>query len=151
MINAVVKEAEFIISSTIENLDASGLPIGECERTEGRYSGYFHVFGDEYLITYTEEAEGKRILSEIKYSASAVTVCRTGAIESRLVFTEGEAHASLYKIPPYTFDAEVRTRRIREALNENGGSLELHYNMKIGGADKSVRMKIWISTNSKRD
>lgn len=150
VVNTVIKEAEIKICSTIENLDSAGLPMGESERTESCISGYFHVTNDEYFVTYSEEEEGRRTVSEIRYSDGRVTVSRKGAIESVLLFAEGECHTSLYKLPPYTFDAEVKTRRIRAVLSEEGGTVDLHYNMKIGGADKSARMKIWISTNLKR-
>ena len=72
-------------------------------------------------------------------------------LESSFLFEEGAVHTSLYKVPPYTFDAEIRTRKIRSALSEQGGTLELIYNMKIGGAVRATRMKIWISTNSRQN
>ena len=72
-------------------------------------------------------------------------VKRSGAIESDLYFKEGESHSSIYSVPPYKFDATGRARRIRTELNDCGGRIDLLYNMKIGGAEKSARMKIWIS------
>ncbi len=143
----MISEAEIKVLSVVDNLGDSGLPEGESERVESVYSGFYHKTEDGILITYTEgEGEGAS-LSEIKLSGTAVSVKRTGAIESELLFEEGAVHKSLYRVPPYTFDAEVRTRKIRTSLSDAGGSLELHYNMKIGGAEKSARMKIWISTN----
>ena len=142
----MVKEAEIKVLSVMDNLGDSGLPEGDSERVESVYKGFFHITDGEVLLTYTEgEGEGA-YLSEISTSSGRVTVKRKGAIESELVFEEGKTHTSLYRIPPYTFDAEVNTKKIRSSLSDEGGSIELYYNMKIGGADKSARMKIWIRT-----
>ena len=64
---------------------------------------------------------------------------------SELCFVEGETHHSVYTIPPYSFDAEVKAKRVRVSVNENEGLIDLVYNMTVGGAEKAARMKIWIS------
>ena len=148
----MIKEAEIKISSVIESLDESGLPVGDTEKNDSTHEGYYHIIDGGYFVTYTEENEGAKTLSEVKlYPDGRVTVSRSGALESSFLFEEGASHTSLYKVPPYTFDAEITTRRIRSALTEDGGTLELIYNMKIGGAVRSARMKIWISTNSRQN
>ena len=141
--------AKLKIESVIENLDAAGLPEGDAEKNTVYVEGDFHLTDDGALISYTESGEGGSVDSTITLSGGSVCVTRRGAIESEIHFTEGKEHRSVYSVPPYKFDAVVTTRRIRSLLSEDGGSLDLFYNMKIGGADKSARMKIWISTNSK--
>ena len=146
----MIKEAEIKISSVIENLDDAGLPLGDSERSESSHSGYYHIIDEDRFVTYAEEGDGRKTTSEVRlFSDGRVSVSRSGAIESSFLFEEGATHFSLYKVDPYTFDAQIRTRKIRSSLSEEGGSLELIYNMKIGGAEKSARMKIWISTNSR--
>ncbi len=142
---AVIKEVNIKIISVIENLDAAGLPEGDAERTESRAVGYLHCFDGERLLTYAEEQEGQRTVTEIKLKDGSVRVIRHGAIESDMFFDEGAVHKSVYSVTPYRFDAEVRTRRIRDTLGEGGGALELFYDMKIGGADKAARMKISVT------
>jgi len=39
----------------------------------------------------------------------------------------------------------INTKRIRNTLAERGGTLEILYDMKLGGADKRVKMKIEVS------
>ena len=143
----MVKEAKIKISSVIENLGGGALAMGEPERTEGEYSGYYHVVDGERFITYTESAEGAFVSSEIRYLGGQVRVIRKGAVESDMLFSDTAEHLSLYKVGPYTFDCRVKARKIRAELDGQGGRLELYYNMKIGGAEKSAIMKIWISTN----
>lgn len=143
----IVKEAKIKISSVIENLDESGLSEGEAERSEICCEGFYHYTDGDILITYTQKDNSCSAEAAIICKDATVTVSRRGAIESELRFEEGVTHSSLYSVPPYSFDASIYTKRIRKELSERGGTIDLHYNMKIGGVEKSARMKIWISTN----
>ena len=143
----VIKEVKIKIESVIENLDSAGLVDGEAERNVNECEGFLRYSDGEAVITYSESGESGSVTSEIKYKDGEATVKRSGTIESELYFKEGVTHRSIYSVVPYKFDAEVHTRRIRASLGECGGTLDLFYNMKIGGADKSARMKIWIQTN----
>ena len=142
----MVKEAKIKISSVIENLDECGLAVGEAERSSGEYSGYYHVVDGEHFITYTEGSAESYVSSEIRCFRGQVRVIRGGAVESDMLFSDTES-VSLYKVGPYTFDCRVKAKKIRCELDLCGGKIELYYNMKIGGADKSASMKRWISTN----
>lgn len=149
---AVIKEVRIKIESSIENLDPSGLPDGEAEKSTALAQGFLHCRDGLMLLTYSEKGEGgDDVYSEILVKERGVRVKRGGAIESDLYFEEGCEHKSLYCVPPYKFDACVTTRRIRNTLTDDGGMLDLFYNMKIGGADKSARMRIWISPISKQN
>ncbi len=148
---AVIKEVSVKIESSIENLDASGLADGDAEKNTTDTQGFLHCRDGLILLTYCEKGEGGEVYSEILVKDGGVRVKRKGAIESDLYFEEGCEHKSLYSVPPYKFDACVTTRRIRNTLTEDGGMLDLFYNMKIGGADKSARMKIWISPISNQN
>ena len=145
----IVKEACVKVSSVIESLDTAGLSCSDEEKTESVCVGYFHIYGEEnYLLTYVEKNEDQQVTTELKYENGTVTVKRYGSIESNMMFKEGTKDVSVYKIPPYSFDAEIFTKKIRASLSECGGNIDLYYNMKIGGAERRARMKIWISTNS---
>ena len=139
-----ILEVKIKIESTIENLDASGLPEGDAERNSSVCDGFYRLTDGEVTLTYAENSEGGRAESEIICKNGGVTVKRRGAIESELYFEEGKSHSSLYSVPPYRFDATVTAKRVRVNLDADGGSIDLLYNMKIGGAEKSARMKIWI-------
>jgi uncharacterized beta-barrel protein YwiB (DUF1934 family) len=98
--------------------------------------------GEKYVITYSEKLEGGEVFSDITVLSDSVRVVRRGAIESDMYFSEGESHKSLYKVVPYTFDVEITTTKIRNNLTRDGGYVQIFYKMRIGGADKAVRMKI---------
>ena len=139
-----ISEVKVKIESSIENLDLAGLPEGDVERTISEAMGFYRYTEGEKILTYVEENEGGRAESEILVNEGSVRVLRRGAIESDLYFKEGESHSSVYSVPPYKFDATVTCKRVRLNLNETDGQIDLLYNMKIGGAEKSARMKIWI-------
>lgn len=144
----IIKEVKIKIESVIDNLDPSGLVEGESERNITEHTGSYSFSEERTTLTYSETGEGGKVDSEIIYENGSVRVKRFGAIESDLLFKEGEHSLSLYSVPPYKFDADVFARRIRVDLSEMSGKIELFYNMKIGGAEKSARMKIWISPSS---
>ena len=141
----MLKKVKLKIESTIYDLGPQELPEGEPEKTVLECFGSLFITYGRTSITYTENSEGGSIRSEIICLNGQVTVIRSGAIESELCFVEGETHHSMYSIPPYKFDAAVEAKRVRVDINENEGTLDLLYNMEIGGAKKAARMKIWIS------
>ncbi len=144
-----LSEVTVKVTSIIENLDAYGLTDGEPERTESLVRGFYHVHADgRRIITYSESSESGNVSTEIEIVGNKLTVKRSGSIESKMVFEEGVTHTSLYSIPPYRFDAEVKTRKLVLEFTDEKGRAELVYNMKIGGAEKASRMKIWILPNS---
>ena len=141
----MLKKVKLKIESVIDNLSPSGLPEGEPEKSVSECFGFLHLTDGRTSLTYTEKSEGGDIRSEIVCMGGQVSVTRSGAIESELCFAEGETHHSIYSIPPYKFDATVKTKRVRVEIDENEGKIDLIYNMTVGGAEKSARMRIWIS------
>ncbi len=139
---AFIKEMKFKISSVIVNLTQSGLPDGAPERTEISVDGFYKINGENYEIDYSENTEGGKVVSTIEVTSESVRVLRHGAVESEMVFAEGKSHSSVYTVVPYSFDTAVTCKKIRCGLDNNGGRLDIFYDMNIGGADKSVRMRI---------
>lgn len=146
-----IREAKIKIESVIENLDSAGLPEGDAERNTSEVSGFIHYTDEGILLTYSEENDGAVVYSDVSYSQGEVWVKRHGALMSELFFKEGAEHSSIYEVPPYKFDATVKTRRIKASFSDEGGELALFYNMKIGGAEKNARMRIWIRAISEQN
>ena len=141
----MIKRVKLKIESAIDNLSPQGLPEGDPEVTISECVGSLRITDGRISLTYTEKNEGAEIHSQMICLDGRVNVIRSGAIESELCFVEGETHHSIYSIPPYKFDASVRAKRVRVAITETGGNIDLLYNMTVGGAEKAARMKIWIS------
>lgn len=141
---AIIKEKSFVISSVIENLTGDGLVDGEAEKTEIKVSGFLKISDGRLEISYVENTEGSRVVSDIRITEDAVDVVRRGDVESNMHFEVGVSHKSLYTVAPYSFDTEITTRKIRNNMTRDGGRVDIFYNMSIGGADKSVKMRIQV-------
>ena len=139
---AIIKEKRFKISSVIENLSSDGLPGTDVEKTEITPEGFLKIFDTGFEISYMEMTEGGKVVSDIIITEGAVDVKRRGAVESDMHFAEGVSHKSLYTVAPYSFDSEIVTRKIRNNMTRDGGRVDIFYNMRIGGAEKSVKMRI---------
>lgn len=144
----MLKKVKLKIESVIDNLTPEGLAEGDPEKSLSECFGSLRITDGRIGVTYTEKSDGGDIHTMIACYDGQVDVIRTGAIESNLCFIEGEIHKSIYSIPPYKFDATVEAKRIRIAITEKEGTIDLLYNMTIGGAEKTARMKIWISQAS---
>ena len=130
------------LKSIIDNLSDTGLPSDEREISETSAVGTLSVGDRGGIISFTESSEGGEIRTKIELLGKSIHVCRHGAIESDLLFSEGIAHSSLYGAPPYTFDMSIFTRKIRGGITESGGRVDIFYDMEIGGAKKSVKMTL---------
>lgn len=135
---SVSKNVKLKISSVIENLLPSGLCDGEPERTAAEALGVLEGRGGIQRISYSETGEGGEVSSEITVSSDSVRVVRRGALVSDILFRENFSHKSLYTVPPYAFDMEVFTLKIRRSE----GGIEIFYKMTLGGRDKRVKMTL---------
>lgn len=137
-----MKTAKISLISTIDNLTDTGLPSDDRETSESVAVGSLTAGPRGAMICFSEKTEGGEIKTRIEILSGKIRVSRHGAIESDMLFSEGIAHSSVYSIPPYSFDANVFTRRIRGEIGDTGGRLDIFYDMEIGGAKKSVKMTL---------
>lgn len=147
----MLKKIKIDINSRIENLDDYGLSDGDIEASSTSHFGSLKIFEDEFKISYKEENEGGTVSCDILVTNSQVVVRRNGSIISTLVFCEQEPYETVYELPPYKFDMTVETKKIRSTLSENGGDLDILYEMSVGGAKKRTSMKITVSEVFKND
>ncbi len=140
------KELDIKVSSSITPLDESGLrrEDGESEKASVSTRAFMCVEDGKITLSYLEENEGARVNTDIEIEGEELRVRRRGALESEFVFREGKTHRSLYKVPPYTFDAEITTKRIRNEISADGGTLTVFYNMLLGGESRAVKMRIEV-------
>lgn len=141
---SVFKRAFFKISSVIENNE--GGAVSDTERSFSEAEGSLRISDGEINLSYKESGEGGDVHTSICKRDGSVTVRRTGAINSLMVFTEGERHSSVYSLGGYKFDMSLYTKRIRCDIGESGGTLRLLYDMNIGGASKNCIMKIDVTS-----
>ena len=131
------------VHSVIENLDDRGLADGEPEITVTTAEAFVNTVEDTKVIRYTENGEGGTVQTKITVKDGSIHLARTGAIEWSVLFDEGARIATIYRIPPYAFDCEVETKRVRIKDGEPY-EIRLVYSMDIGGGKKNVRMRITL-------
>ena len=142
MISEISKKIK--ISSVIDNLSPEGLPEGDPERTESISDGKYFFSDKGIKIVYEEKQNGEVITHKILSSMETVRVCASGAVSSDMIFSVDKPHKSLYSVGPYSFDMEVTAKKIRFDFCDEGGTLDLLYDMNVGGQNKRTRMKITV-------
>lgn len=141
----MLKKIKLDIYSTIVDLDSCGLADGEPEINRSSNTGVMRIASDETVLTYKDADENGSVSCSVTLREGSATVKREGAIASVMVFDEREPYKTVYSIPPYKFDMEIRTKRLRAELGEAGGVLDILYVMDVGGTRREAKMKITVS------
>lgn len=109
-------------------------PPGEAPETvELTTDGTLERAGKGYRVCY-EESELTGMVgttTTFHVQPGQVVLERTGAVESRMEFTEGQVHESLYRIEGGALLLRVCARKLHSALNDEGGTLDLGYTIEI--------------------
>ena len=135
---------DITVSSVIYELDDAGL-VADSDKTELMCQAVLDINAGRSILHYTTEENGQKTDTDIYIADATVRVIRRGAIESDFIFEEKTSFKSLYKIPPYAFDAEIYTKKIRRTEQDGMKEISVIYDMTVGEAKKSVRMKICYS------
>ncbi|MBQ8688976.1 MAG: DUF1934 domain-containing protein [Clostridia bacterium] len=135
-----IKTIKITVESFIDDIE--GDTVVSSERYSSSLTAILKVTDNTLSLMYTESDDNGKTDTALTVSGEKITVCRSGALCSEFVFTEGEWTSSLYKAGEYSFDARIFTRKIRNNFTRTGGKLSILYDMTVGGADKRVRMKI---------
>ncbi len=144
-----MEEKKYFVSvrSYVENLDDFGLT----ESTESEVTTFpcdYVSSGGVSHIGYEGESDKVKVKTEITAERDYVRLSRTGGIESVMEFSAGKITKTLYRVPPYAFDAEIDTKKIRDSLDACGGTLELLYYLTIGGAKKKMRLSLTVGVTA---
>ena len=104
-------------------------PDGERESAEFMTDGEYAFGRKGAAFTYMESPltglEGTKTTFLIR--GGAVTMNRTGTVNSRMVFEEGAHHRFLYETPYGSATMGIETKLILSELGEHGGMLEIEY------------------------
>lgn len=83
----------------------------------------------EYQETELTGMEGTTTTFDV--NGSKVTLTRTGAVNSQMVFEEGRQHTSLYETPFGELTVDIQTSRLRHNLSERGGVMDIKYSIAV--------------------
>ena len=139
-----MKNVKIEIDSIVEDLDDAGL-VENSDKTHTTANGTLSSKGGVLTVSYSETAENVTTSSDIIVSDSEVEVTRSGGAEYDFHFVEGKSTSAIYTVPPYSFDTEIYTRKIRKDVKDSSVKISLIYDMTIGGAKKKTRMNIAVS------
>lgn len=108
--------------------------IHGCDQEDGDVidfttDGSYFQDGDASCFTYLEtEVTGLTgTRTSVIVKPDHVVVNRDGKITGRMVFRVGEKNSFLYETPFGIATLGVKTNRIRQSFDENGGKLEVDY------------------------
>lgn len=71
------------------------------------------------------------VTTAFRVGPRGVVLKRTGAIENHMIFMEGRKHESLYRLDFGALMLTVRATMVKSALTEQGGTVDIHYNIEI--------------------
>ena len=101
--------------------------------TELMTEGTMALTEDGIVLSYEESEltgmEGTTTTFEVK--GPRVTLTRSGAVNSQMVFEEGRQHTSLYETPFGELSVDIQTGRLRHNLTERGGIMEIQYSIAV--------------------
>jgi len=88
---------------------------------------------DELTLSYREsELTGlEGTVTTFRIGKDRITLKREGALNSEMVFQEGQEHVSLYETPYGGLTLGVKTRKARSDLSPTGGDLEIRYDLAV--------------------
>lgn len=107
-----------------------GVPPGESElTTEGSLETTEKGLRLSYEETELTGLAGTTTTFDI--APDRVILTRTGQVNSQMHFSVDRLHTSLYETPFGALTVDVRTESLRSTLTENGGELEICYEIAI--------------------
>ena len=103
------------------------------DETELMTEGTMTFKGENIYLTYEEsELTGmKGTTTTFSVEGNRVVLERTGTVNSRMVFEEGQQHTSLYETPFGELSVDIQTSRLLHNLTERGGLMEIKYSIAV--------------------
>ena len=103
------------------------------DETELMTEGTMALTEDGMVLSYEESEltgmEGTTTTFEVK--GPRVTLTRSGAVNSQMVFEEGRQHTSLYETPFGELSVDIQTSELKHNLTERGGLMEIKYSIAV--------------------
>ena len=103
------------------------------DATELMTEGTMEVTEDGMVLSYEEsELTGMEgTTTTFKVKGPRVTLIRSGAVNSQMVFEEGRQHTSLYETPFGELSVDIQTSELKHNLSERGGLMEIKYSIAV--------------------
>lgn len=96
--------------------------------------GGFYVRDGKYFITYSEHRDmgmgDSRIV--LKIEPDMITMRRMGDFQTVMVYKKNELTEFIYRVPFGELNLKIKTRSIKNDLNETGGTVNFCYDLFAG-------------------
>ncbi|MBO5375103.1 MAG: DUF1934 domain-containing protein [Clostridia bacterium] len=128
----------------------NGLSPDDIDTITTYFDGLIAETGDEVRITYFEDdASGmggvKAIIAFNKSEPKEVTITRSGAVNTIMLFSQGERTISVYNTPYMPFELGIYAKRVDNRIMTDG-VLEISYILEIKGAlAQKTEMKLELT------
>lgn len=134
----------------IVRIKAKQIVNNEEEAVELITPGKFYTKNGSYYIVYEEtEISGlEGTTTTLKVSDKEVQMIRFGTTNSKLTFREGCVDTSYYKMPFGMIELIIKPSSISITMGDNGGSIELKYELMAGGSQMS-RNELYIQVEQR--
>lgn len=95
--------------------------------------GTMTIEGETVTLTYEEtELTGMEgTTTKFVVDGDVITLIRSGAVNSQMVFQEGVQHTSLYETPFGELAVDIQTSYLAYNLNEHGGTMDMKYSIAV--------------------
>lgn len=148
---AIVTDREELLESLFEGVTGreEAPATTEVEHLEMTVEARYHDDGERVSIAWDESdasgMQGSRTnVSFSKSEPNVITMLRTGAVKTALVFEKGKRHHCVYQTPVMPFEVAVATNEVKNAV-ESEGTLLLDYAVELrGGVADRTKMKMTV-------
>lgn len=95
-----------------------------------------------HTLTYTELDDEGSIDTEIRIEGEVVTMIKSGATESNMVFEKAKTYAAAYSTPFGNLDVSLFPTLVDTHVGEDAGRIELEYILSMGGEQYVNRVNL---------
>ena len=92
----------------------------------------FQVDNDTYIIAFDSELNGKRQTNTLKLHEGVMSWVIIGDAHTRQTFKQGEWYSNQFFVDGASFTCRNRTRRLDYHFNEEGGFIDIFYELYSG-------------------
>ena len=133
--------------------------FGDNESVELVTSGELIRSEEEYILVYRESnlTGFDGAVATLVINPERITFLRSGTVSTQMVFEEGRKHLSYYDTEDGSLLIGVQASKVRSAMNDFGGDIEMEYSVEIdhalsGASQVAISVKEtgnWVAFESK--
>ena len=141
---------EIVMKQVYVEIKGNVTSDGETDSMSYSTEGQLYKKSGKFYINYPEgELLGReQCRTTLKVAPDGVvTMLRSGEANTRMVFEKGQCHMSCYETPFGNLTVSVTANDVKIDMSENGGLLDLDYNLTINSTARS-RNRLSIKVRS---